>query len=430
MTAPADSYSVNSGVTIYGGRAAPGGGGGGGASDIMTVRPAPGVLKSVHLNDLTSVNACPGNGCWYTGTTGQNGPWMNWNGAVFAPEYSTHGAMLYWGGGHGGYDGGELYLFDLSTRQWLCLGSNPPFDFLPSLDATWVDFLWNDSYIVPATHTYGGVLYIKPSLEGNAKGSWLLPNIGFGPLSPGLPQGHQMPHSMDLVTGVMKRATTNTLNLAGSNGYGGSFVDTTRNIAWYTGGTDSTDVGRIDLNVAPASRTITRVTSFTTGGWYCTTRYVPSKDIAVSLWCDYGQTTVRLRMLDLSSGTPVDMATPPIDAHTMRGSGFGFDYCPDTGKFYCYEGYGSTTVHVLTPPANWHSTATAWTWSTETMAGEVPIAMTEIYPASQGGDAPYSKWTYNPIVKCFMWSQGTTTRVCTDGVSRPGAFQLYRPLGT
>lgn len=426
MLAPANkTYTLPASGPLCVGQSAPVSG-----SSAMALRPEPGMLKSVHTNSLTSVNVCPGDACWYSsGGSKQSGPWANWCGGVFASGFSSLGAVLYQGGGHLAYDGAEIYAFDLSVCKWVLIGTNPATDIKASLDPNWCDYEnppGSGNFWTPATHTYGNVVYVTPALAGNSKGSWLLTFINFG--ESGI-SGSQQPHAIDLATGLQSRFTTNHLN-TGADGYGCAFVDTTRNIVWGTTGKDTNLHYKIDLNVAAGSRTAIPVSSFYTGGWNFTARYVPSKDMTIVMWCDYGTTTVKLAVLDLATGTPVKLDSAGVmAAHTMRGPGFGFDYCPDTGKFYCYNGFGETTLHVLTPPTDWRSTTAPWVWSTEEMGGETPVALTEIM-VSGGGDGPYSKWLYHPSIKCFMWSQGRATRASPDGTVRDGAFQLYRPLGT
>jgi hypothetical protein len=216
----------------------------------------------------------------------------------------------------------------------------------------------------------------------------------------------------------------------GVSGYGCSFVDSSRGIVWATVDSDVAKHGRIDLNVTAGSRTLTQDNTFYSAGWNNTARYIESKDMLIAMWCDFGTTAVKIKRYSLATGTPVELSTLTQSAiKNVSSPGFGFDWCPDTGKFYLYEGRGSTTLHVLTPPSDWTSSAT-WTWSTETMGGETPAAMTEIYGVGGGGDGVYSKWIYHTTLKCFMWSQGKVQRMSPDGVTRDGAFQLYRPIGT
>lgn len=409
-----DTYSVASGQAIYGGMTAPTGGGG----SLPAFIPAAGQLKSIHLNDLTSVNPCPGNTCWYSEASGQNGPWATWNGAVFSPDYSQYGAMIYWGGGHGGYDGTEFYIFDLTTQQWLRLNDPVSTDFLANIDATWTDYNTANGPVVPASHTYSLPVYIPPAFGGGVKGSWCLPYNVYG--------GHNSyaPHAVDLATGTWSRLTVDTLNPSIPSPYGGCFVDK-RGMIWGLAGPDSNQHVKIDLS--QSTKHVTLVTSFYSPGYYFCPCYVASKDMMVAVWCNYGQTTLQVAAYDLSSGTPVGFNVTLGSSEPVAGPGSGIDYCPDTGKFYVYDANGLTTIHVLTPPTDWKNGT--WTWSTETMGGEAPVNVNSVLPGGTGWNT-FSKWKYNPALKCFMWSQGTVSRPSPDGVTRSGAFQLYRPLGT
>lgn len=393
--------------------------------------PQPGQLKSIHSNDLTSVSACPGNSCWYSESTAQNGPWANWCGGVFASDYSELGAMVYWGGGHGGYDGTEFYIFDLSTQKWSRLNDAIPYDFLPDTSADWCDVMYKGQPIVPASHTYSHVVYISAAAGGGAKGSWCLPyNVYGGGAGSGNGTSGYRPHAVDLATGTWSRLTANTANPAYVYGpYGGCFVDSRRNVIWGMAGTEGNVAAKVDL--ALRSRTIEEVKDVGAPTTYFVPIAVPEKDmmVACAVYED-GRRIVSLTGYELSSGKPVGFAIKFAKTQTVtRGAGIGMDWCPDTGKFYLYEGFGTTVVYVATPPASGDWKNGTWTWATENMAGEVPVNVLEVIPTAQGAQ-PFTKWKYNTKLKCFMWSQGTVVRNSPDGQSRAGAFQLYRPFGT
>jgi hypothetical protein len=392
--------------------------------------PTPGQIKSIHTNDLVSVNACPSNACWYTESSGQNGPWANWCGSVLASDYSEFGAMVFWGGGHGGYDGTEFYIFDLTTQKWSRLNDPIPHDFLPEIGADWCDTMYNGQPMVPASHTYSHVVYIPAAAGGGPKGSWCLPYNVYGSTVAGVPTAGYRPHSVDLATGKWARLTNNTYSpdyVFGS--YGGCFIDAKRKVLWGMAGTEGSQAAKIDLtqNV----RTIVGVNDVWAPTLYFVPVNVPEKDmmVACAIYGD-GRKIISLSGYDLSSGTPVGFsvkfAVPQI---ATGGAGIGMDWCPDTGKFYLYEGFGTTVVYVATPPASGDWKNGTWTWSTETMKGESPANLLEVQPSAQGAQ-PFTKWKYNPKLKCFMWSQGTVSRMSPDGTMRNGAFQLYRPLGT
>jgi hypothetical protein len=418
MRTPISKTYPLTGGTAYVGKVRP-------ASGMPAWVPAPGVLKSIHLNDLSTLNPCPGNNCWYTEADGQNGPWSLWTGSVFASDYGPYGAMVNAGGGHGGYDGTELYISEITANGVMHkrLNDPVPFNFLSQVDTAWSDFLYEGNYVVPATHTYSHPTYLSPLNGGGVKGSWCLPfNVYEN-------TGGLQPHAVDLDTGVSTRLTTNTLSLSGggSGPYGGSFVDK-RGVLWAMPNQNATQHGKIDLRQTP--KTLVAANGFSAPGYYFIPVYVESKDMMMGFYCNYGQTTPRADGFDLSSGTPVAFPLPITvtgTVPTVRGPGFGCDWCPETGKFYCYEGVGDTTLFVLTPPAGDWKTG-AWTWSTEVMGGEAPVNINVARPNGTGGN-PFTKWKYNPAIKCFMWMQGLDQRLSPDGVMRKGAFQVYKPLG-
>lgn len=404
-----DSYGVASGGVIAAGR-----------SYFPSWVPAAGRLKSIHLNALSSINPCPSNTCWYSGSSKQNGPWVNWNGGVFAPDFSAYGAMVYWGGGHGGYDGTEYNIFDLTTRQWSRVGEQMPEGVTVS---DWYDYQVNGSYVVPSLHTYCHPVYISPSQGGGSKGSWM---SGYNVGGTG---SNVQPHAVDLSTGISTRFTSNKQDIYLAAGpYGGAFVDTNRNVVWLMPGQDSNQNAKINLN--NEIKTVELVSSFWNPGYYFNPVFVPEKDMVIAIWCGYGETNIQLAGFDLSSGTPVRFSIAQGSARTAaHGTGLGMDWCPHTGKFYAYEGFGDYSLHVLTPPSDW-KTGT-WTWSSENMAGEQPANAGEYSSMSAwSGQQVFNKFRYNKKLRSFMWSQGTVSRLCTDGVTRDGAFQLYRPLGT
>jgi hypothetical protein len=194
-------------------------------------------------------------------------------------------------------------------------------------------------------------------------------------------------------------------------------------------GTEGSIAAKIDLS--PKVRTIEEI-----NGVYAATIYfvpvpVPEKDmmVACAIYED-GKRNISMTGYDLSSGNPSNFALKFATTQVVTlGAGIGMDWCPDTGKFYLYEGFGTNVLYVANPPADGDWKNGTWTWTTETMGGEQPANVLEVVPTAQGAH-PFTKWKYNTKLRCFMWSQGTVVRNSPDGQSRAGAFQLYRPLGT
>ncbi|UQA55967.1 hypothetical protein [Polyangium aurulentum] len=400
------------------------GGSGGGPVDAPLPEwvPQPGQIVNVNLNNLSDVSPCPEKGCWYF-AGGQQAPWRNWNGAAFASGFSTYGAMVFWGGGHGGGDDVSLYVFDFTSNKWSRVGpSNPETDYNGLVDPTWQDYLHEGSYIVPALHTYNYPTYVPPNKSGTGpKGSWLLPML----VRNGPPVA---PHAVDLETGVWTRFSSAIGTFEAQGPYTGVLEDTKRGRIFWAG-SDEPGVNWLDFEETHP-RTIHRekiAWAWATGGYYPRHVYVPEVDMAVGFWTQYGQTKVLGEVLDMSSGVPVLKAFIPWPDHDVNGAGFGVDWCPITKKFYIYEGRGKNTVETLTPSSLDFTTAT-WTWGTETFGGDAPAWSTEM--TGGGGDVAMSKWRYIPQLRSFAWSDGVAYSAPVDGVTRDGIMQLWRPSGT
>ena len=74
---------------------------------------------------LKALDPCPSRTCSYSAVEGISAVMNNWSGGAFD---SQRDRLIVWGGGHGGYAGNEVYVFDLGTLQWqrLTNPSDPP----------------------------------------------------------------------------------------------------------------------------------------------------------------------------------------------------------------------------------------------------------------------------------------------------------------
>ncbi len=399
------------------------------ASALQAYVPQPGGTANVSLNNLSSLNPCPTNNCWFSQASKLSASWRNWNGAAWAPGFSPYGALAFWGGGHGGGEDVGLYVFDFTTGLWSRVGpQNPPTSaYTSQLDPDFYDYLHDGSYIVPGLHTYNYPSYVPPNVSGSGpKGSWLLPqlvgNAGSG----------AKPHAVDLASGQWSRFSTGG-GLTGQSPYAGSIEDTRRGRVWWAA-MDLTSLNMLDFAEAHP-RTIHRVpmqpsgSAFAFGGYYARHVYVAETDMVVGFFCFYLQNRVRGEVYDMTSGTPVQMGAGNWpEMNLTYGAGFGIDWCPLTRAFYLYEGRGTTRVIKLTPSSLEFQSCT-WTWSEETFSD--PAWEPNPNSESRGGAQPFSKWRYIPWLKCFAWSDGPNfTARCADGVVRDGVMQLWRPLGT
>ena len=396
-------------------------------SALAAYIPEPGKTANVNLNSLTPLNPCPTNNCWYTGSSNLQASWRNWTGAAWAPGFSPYGALVFWGGGHGGGSDVGLYVFDFTTGLWSRVGpANPAQDYLHLVEANvdFYDHLHEGSYIVPGLHTYNYPAYVPPDLPGSGpRGQWLLPQLVGGANS------GAKPHAVDLATGVWTRFSTGP-GVGGQSPYTGSIEDTRRQRVWWATIGDAW-MNMLDLTEPhPRNIHVRRLlptgSQYGHGGYYARPVYVAETDMVVSLWCFYLQTRVRGEVYDLSRGELVHMGAltlPPLDIPT--GAGFGLDWCPHTRAFYLYPGWGSEQVFKLTPSSLEFHECT-WEWSEERFAGAVFQAS-----GTGSGAQPFSRWRYVPWLRCFAWTDGPgVSGMVADGQQRDGIVQLWRPLGT
>ena len=99
---------------------------------------------------MASVSACPNDACNYSGSNGISGVMDDWNGGAFASNLGAAGSLLVFGGGHSGYNGNEVYGFDVAQGTWSRLTNpvSPPIcDFSTSTMA-------GNSPCVPHTYDY------------------------------------------------------------------------------------------------------------------------------------------------------------------------------------------------------------------------------------------------------------------------------------
>lgn len=395
--------------------------------------PAAGELKSVHLNSLTGAVETTG---WFLegADSGIMGSWVAWTGGCYAPQFSTHGAMLFWGGGHGSGSQSAPYCFDLSTGLWSQIGVNVPVNYLsPDIrDASWQDYYYApfDSYVTPAQHTYGHIDYLPPAFGGGPKGS-LMVIQQVGPVVDGVPR------LVDLATGKHKRSTAVPYSAGGNTTDTSSVMDTTRGIIYGGAGHQTGPTWQFDANapVGTWTRTSSAIKAF---GFASVAVYVPEVDHIITYHRNNLNSVLGIWMYDCSAGgTPVWFVPNQNEVRTWFRSAPSFDWCPETASFYFFEPAisGDRRIHKLTPPAsiaNWRTGT--WVWSTETMGGEVPVFSGEATrdgPNTLGaGAALYNRVRYNRSLKCFMLCEGAVVRASPhDGVLRNGAFQLYKPLG-
>lgn len=138
------------------------------SASSATAQEVPSVIAEMPLNEwtpisnntLADVDPCPEGTCAWSGRQGQKDVIDAWTGGAFASAEGELGGLVYFGGGHNGYYGNEVYFFDLSTLLWE--RRNEPTDGQTPGDASTMGLdsncrFWDGAPVPP--HTFDSVVY-------------------------------------------------------------------------------------------------------------------------------------------------------------------------------------------------------------------------------------------------------------------------------
>jgi hypothetical protein len=371
---------------------------------------------------LRDVDPCPPQSCGFSGKEGQSGVFADWNGGAFAADYSKLGGYLVHGGGHAGYLGNEVYVFDLDTRRWERL-SDP---YEPSPGAR--DWATNEQPLgpngileegeyapdVPAScHTYDTVQYLPAALAGNARGAFVrLHGAACGWLGTHF-SGRA--HAFDLDKRRWTRFSVNKTTAAdGGRGGSAACLDTRRARFWAVANGHYLTTRFLDVK----SRSWGSVTHHPKRGHNFTYNISGAYHEALDLFIVIhypisGKDPDRTRLWAMDCGR-TDEGWRRITTEGPRplGRGPGLEWCPPLNCFVAYEGRGASRVMKLHPPAS-DPFSNAWTWEAEEIAGDPPVGR------RRGGGPHYSRFCWAPAAGCFIWA---------DAFDQP--VQAWRLRGT
>jgi hypothetical protein len=109
----------------------------------------PGQWYEVPNSRMDALDPCPLDNCVYSGASGQSDVINAWNGGAYD---TTRDRLVLWGGGHAGYAGNEIYVFDVNSLSWMRLTN-------PSTQPANLADPYPDGTPNPR-HTYGTSVYI------------------------------------------------------------------------------------------------------------------------------------------------------------------------------------------------------------------------------------------------------------------------------
>lgn len=394
MAAPRNNaYAVASGAGVYAGRAAP--------SGLPSWLPAEGQFADISLNTLLSARP--------TGwpTTEGAGPFANWSGGVWAPDFGSMGGYVVHGSGHltpGTPTWAGVWVFDIASQLWV--GRNVPPAPLNEVGGIYprADY-YNDYFesIVSGLeghtyppHTYDGLAYQSSANGGGADGSLIrfaMPGSGVA--------NAKVAHRFDLSSASAAPTRVMAAVNSISNSYPATAVDEARGGVWTTDANGLGGVGFVDFD----TWTETRWTgvAFNAYGDQSIV-YVPTRDCLVALGRDGpGGSNMSVRVCPIVGGVPqgwstvAQSGTPPTDRRC------GGVWSTLLGCLVSFESTGSYAVHKLTVPSD--LTGGTWAWTTETMTGVSGATPSQ---STTSGNGAWSRFVEAPELGCFLWADSVT----------------------
>lgn len=379
------TYSAGSGVTVYGGRSSP----------VPAWLPPEGQFADISLNTVYSARPSG----WPTGESA--GPFANWSGGVWAPDFGTTGGYVIHGSGHlsaGTPTWAGVWVFDIASLLWV--GRNIP--AAPLLENSGDYNSYGESVVSGVEghtyppHTYDGLAYQNTANGGGADGAL----IRFAVPGSGLANA-KCAHRFDLAS--TSAAPTRVMTAVNSiaNSYPATAVDEARGGVWTTDSNGLGGVGFVDFDTWAETRW-TGVTFNAYGDQSMV--YVPTRDCLVALGRDgSGGVNMSVRVCPIVAGAPqawttvAQSGTPPTDRRC------GGVWSTLLGCIVSFESAGSYTVHKLTVPAD--LTGGTWAWSSETLTGVSGATPVRSTVADNGA---WSRFVEAPELGCFLWADSVT----------------------
>ncbi len=325
----------------------------------------PGVWTVVSNNTPADVNPCPNNGCSWSGNEGQAGVFDDWNSGVLAPNYGEYGGLIVWGGGHAGYLGNEVYIFDIGEGLWRRLSEPVPnpscnYDYSELQDGSPCS-AHSGNYLEfhPPTNKFVKVTSSSDHMQGGLGSGWV--------------------HEFDLDTNTWSRGQRKP-----SFPFGGhnrseeattAAYDPNRQVIWHHAGWAARAEGGTLGYYDPQTSQWTEVlnsSQIADVGIYAAAAVDSERDLLVIL--DMYSTRDRVYVYDLSNisaGPRSVNVNQGIPSGINWGPGFAFD--PVSEKFVAWGGNGgqsSPDLYTLSVPSNWQSGT--WTWTRVTTSGSAP----------------------------------------------------------
>ncbi|MEZ4223257.1 MAG: MYXO-CTERM sorting domain-containing protein [Polyangiaceae bacterium] len=337
----------------------------------------PGTWQVISENTIDDLDPCPAGGCSFSAVEGVSGTIDDWCGGAFASGYGTLGGLVVWGGGHNGYFGSEVYVFDLQTGLWKA--ASKPYDNGGSSVAPECNDkgVYPDGSACPA-HTYDRVDY-HPSTN-----QFVIMSGTPDPVCGGCDDGYV--HTFDL--GTAKWSLGGKIpNMQPATGALSAY-DPKRDVFWYLSAYGASPLRKYDLKVGAWSEHGSAADYVDIDG---NAIYDPVHDLF--LYVD-ARGSHELYAFDLAnpSADGVKLATSG-DTDIMNADKLGFEWDPPSGQAVAWD--DGADVYVLEAPSgDWKSGT--WTWTRFP-----PDASNTVVP-KRGLNGTYSRFRYAASVNAYV----------------------------
>lgn len=352
----------------------------------------PGHWLEAPDSHLDVLDPCPARDCSYSAVEGVSAVMNDWNGGAFATGYGDAGGLVVFGGGHNGYFGNELYVFDIGTLSWA--RATDPVDN-PVCNQTTGEL--QDGSPCSA-HTYDYVDYHPGTNSFVELGSASNHEAGGG----GSPRVHLFSFDTN-----QWRAGDDTYDNFLSHTGASSAYDPTRDVFW----------------VVPAyNRPFAMYDPNANGGLGAWTQYNdfnididalsavdPIRDILVTLDCSGSHTVI---VHDLKNPTDPGVTVTTVGDRALEDSNSpGFEWDPVTEQFVGWQ--GGAEVYTLEAGADWRQDP--WTW----LRVDAAPSNTET-PGDANPNGTYSRFRYIPAKNAYVVANRTDENVFIYKLSEGG----------
>lgn len=349
--------------------------------------PPEGYLANVSLNTMADVRPSG----WPSSDIA--GPFANWSGGAYAPDFSELGAMVYHGSGHLANQTNPIWAgvwcFDLSTRMWVgrCVPPAPITDEAEKYNEYGESIEEATLGHTYTPHTYDGCIYQPSSLGGGPKGSFIRVSHAGSTFK-------QAIHRFDLSKeSDPPTRVVDDLNMVSN--YPACDEDYARGGFWALSGTGRGPLKFISF--ADWSVTAFNGIEYNQYGDHSLI-YVPTRDCLVGMGrSGTGGVNLSIFVSKIIDNIPQQWVqvsytgTPPA-RHSVGGRWSTLLNC-----IVSYEADGSYTVHKLHLPDDLINDE--WEWTSETLTG---LDGAEPSKNSASGRS-FSRFLEVPKIKSFLW---------------------------